>query len=102
MATRRGGYFAKQMEDPEFAAGYQQERERIDAIDSIIRQLDAERERQGLSKAELARIADKRAEFVRRLFSADEQNPTLATVVDIARSLGLEVTVQQSDRAGVS
>ena len=99
MPRSRSGYFAKQMEDPEYAAEYERERQRIDAIDSIIRALDAERERQGLSKAELARLTDKRAELVRRLFSADEQNPTLATVVDIARSLGLEVTVQPSDRA---
>lgn len=102
MARSRSGYFAKQMEDPEYAAEYERERQRIDAIDSIIRKLDDERERQGLSKAELARLTDKRAELVRRLFSADEQNPTLATVIDIARSLGLEVTVQPSGRASVS
>jgi DNA-binding phage protein len=102
MPRSRSGYFGKQMEDPEYAAEYERERQRIDAIDSIIRELDAERERQGLSKAELARLTDKRAELVRRLFSADEQNPTLATVIDIARSLGLEVTVQPSGRANVS
>jgi DNA-binding phage protein len=102
MARSRSGYFGKQMEDPEYAAEYERERQRIDAIDSIIRKLDEERERQGLSKAELARLTDKRAELVRRLFSADDQNPTLATVIDIARSLGLEVTVQPSGRASVS
>ena len=60
----RNSFFAEQMNDPEYAAEVASERARIDAVDSILRRLDAERERQGLSKAELARLADKTESFL--------------------------------------
>jgi ribosome-binding protein aMBF1 (putative translation factor) len=90
---QRRGYFERRREDPAFAAGVRAERERIDAIDAIVRRLDEERERRGLSKAELARLTDKRAEVVRRLFTAEGSNPTLETVVQIAQALDLELTL---------
>lgn len=89
----QGGYFSRRMQDPKFAAGVRAERDRIDAIDRIVRHLDDERERQGISKAELARLSDKRAEVLRRLFTAENPNPTLETVVDIARALDLDLVL---------
>jgi len=85
------GYFARRQRDPEYAEALRSERARIDAIDRIVRALDDAREQQGLSKAELARRTDKRAEFIRRLFTAEAPNPTLETVVEVAAALGLEV-----------
>lgn len=87
------GYFGRRLADPAIAEAVRLERERVDAIDRIIRALDDERERQGLTKAELARVTNKRAEFVRRLFTAESPNPTLETVIDVAQALGLEVTL---------
>ena len=91
----RNSFFAEQMDDPEYAAEVGSERDRIDAVDAVLRQLDAERERQGLSKAELARLADKTESFVRRLLTAGDSNPTLETVVALADELGLEVVLQR-------
>jgi len=91
----RNSFFAEQMDDPEYAAEVASERARIDAIDSILRQLDDERERQGMSKAELARLADKKESFVRRLLTSGESNPTLETVVALAHELDLELTLQR-------
>lgn len=91
----RNSFFDEQMGDPEYAAEVAVERARIDAVDSILRQLDAERERQGLSKAELARLADKKESFVRRLLTSGDSNPTLETVVALAHELELEVTLQR-------
>lgn len=90
----RNSFFAEQMNDPEYAAEVASERARIDAVDKILRQLDAERERQGLSKAELARLADKKESFVRRLLTSGDSNPTLDTVVALAHELELEVVLQ--------
>lgn len=90
----RNSFFAEQMNDPEYAAEVASERARIDAVDSILRRLDAERERQGLSKAELARLADKTESFVRRLLTSGDSNPTLETVVALAHELELEVVLQ--------
>jgi DNA-binding phage protein len=93
MSEKQRGYFERRRQDPEYAAGVQAERDRIDAIDRLIRQLDAERERQGISKAELARLTDKRAEVLRRLFTSGDANPTLATVIDVARALDLDLVL---------
>jgi len=90
----RNSFFAEQMDDPEYAAEVASERARIDAVDRILRQLDDERRRQGLSKAELARLADKKESFVRRLLTSDGSNPTLETVVALAHELKLDVTLQ--------
>lgn len=89
----RNSFFAEQLNDPAYADEVAAERARIDAVDRILRQLDEVREEKGLSKAELARLADKRESFVRRLLSSGDSNPTLETVVALARELDLEVTL---------
>ncbi|GAC1529463.1 MAG: hypothetical protein NVS3B12_02790 [Acidimicrobiales bacterium] len=91
--------FARDMEDPEFRAAYEAARARIDAIDAIVNQLDHARERQGLSKAELARRAGTNDAVIRRLFSAGERNPTMRTVVEIAEALGLELQLTRPPRS---
>jgi DNA-binding phage protein len=95
MTTRDAeGYLARRLRDPAYEAEYVRERARVDAIDSIVRALDDARNKQGLSKAELARLVDKRADFLRRLFTAAHPNPTLETVVEIAAALDLEVRLE--------
>ena len=46
-------FLDEQMKDSTFAAGYQSERARIDAIDRVIHVLDEARVEMGMSKAEL-------------------------------------------------
>lgn len=87
-------YFEGRMEDPEFALSYKEARARIDAIDHLIRKLDSARQAQGLSKAELARRVGVRPESIRRLFSASSPNPTVDTVIGVARALDLQVTIE--------
>lgn len=91
----RKSFFDEQMSDPEYAAEVAAERARIDAVDSILRALDDAREQQGLSKAELARLAGKKEAFVRRLLTSSDSNPTLETVVALAHELDLKVTLQR-------
>jgi DNA-binding phage protein len=91
--TRTGAerYLARRLEDPEYRQAYEEARERIDQIDSVIRALDARREALDLTKAELARRAGVKPEAIRRLFSAEKPNPTLTTLVALAGALDLEI-----------
>jgi DNA-binding phage protein len=94
MATAQPGaerYLARRLEDPEYRQAYEEARERIGHIDSVIRALDARREELHLTKAELARRAGMKPEAIRRLFSAEKPNPTLTTLVALAGALGLEI-----------
>ncbi|MBI4320413.1 MAG: helix-turn-helix transcriptional regulator [Chloroflexi bacterium] len=59
----------------------------------MLREIDKERERAGLTKADLARRIGTDPAAVRRLFSARTSNPTLATVLGMADALGMRVEV---------
>jgi DNA-binding phage protein len=94
MAEPRTGaerYLARRLEDPEYRTAYEQAKERIDQIDGLIRALDERRTQLNLTKADLARRAGVKPEAIRRLFSAEKPNPTLATLVALAGALDLEL-----------
>lgn len=86
-------YFDKRMKDGEFAAVYAEARSEIDSVDQLMRALDRVREKGGLSKADLARKMETQPETVRRLFTTDEPNPTLGTVIKMARSMGYSLAL---------
>lgn len=87
-------YFADRMSDPVYRAEHAAATERIRSTDAIVRALDEKREASGLSKAELARRADLLPEAVRRLFSADNANPTLGTIMALAGALKVELVLK--------
>ena len=66
---------------------YKTARAQTDAVDALVRALDAAREDAGLTKAALAERADIKPEQVRRLFTASASNPTVATLVKLATAL---------------
>jgi DNA-binding phage protein len=80
---------ARRLEDPEFRT--ESERQRAE-IAAIVNELDGLRERNGMTKATLARAIDKNPAAVRRLLTASG-NPELRTVVAIAQALGAEVRI---------
>ena len=84
-------YFDSRMKDPAFASAYTEARAVIDSTDALIRALNSARLLEGLSKAELARQIAARPEVVRRLFTAADTNPTLATVLKLADALGFHL-----------
>jgi DNA-binding phage protein len=84
-------YFARRLEDPDYREAYERAKERIDQIDAVIGALDDRRAELNLTKAELARRAGVKPESIRRLFSAEKPNPTLATLVALAGALDLEL-----------
>lgn len=81
---------AAQMDDPEFREEYVRASAEIALVDSVIRQLDALREAEGISKAELARQISRNESSIRRLFSS-AQNPELLLVASIAVELGADI-----------
>lgn len=93
MEPRTGAerYFQDRQRDPEYAAAYRDARRRIAEIDQIMQTIDRQRVAREMSKAELARRIGVRPEAVRRLFAARGANPTLATVVALARELDLDL-----------
>jgi len=95
-------YLQDRMKDPEFARAYRAARQRTSQFDEVIRTLDHRRCSLDLSKAELARRAGLRPDAVRRLFSAESPNPTLATVVALASALDLELTAKPLEGMRVS
>jgi DNA-binding phage protein len=76
-------------EEPEFRAEFERQRREIDAI---VNQLDALREEQRMSKADLARAIDKNPAAVRRLLTASG-NPEMRTVVAMAHALGADIKI---------
>ena len=97
MSTARTGaerYFEARRADPYYEDVYQAARRRIGRIDSFIRLLDERRSTLDLSKAELARRAGLRPEVVRRLFSAQRPNPTMATLLALTEALDLELVAE--------
>lgn len=59
----------------------------------LVRELDDARRRAGLSKSDLARAAKTQPAAVRRLLTADDPNPTLATLYSLAEASGVELTL---------
>jgi transcriptional regulator with XRE-family HTH domain len=93
----------RRMEDPEYRAAYDQAAREIAQTDAVIRALDALRIDLGISKAELARRANRNASSVRRLFTAGQVRPELPLIAALADALGAELRVvprtQQARRA---
>ncbi len=91
--------FDRWMQDPEFAESYRLHRARIDAVDTLMRALDEERERQKMTKADLARRIEAEPAAVRRLFTESSPNPQIGRLVDIAHELGFEISVKKRKRS---
>ena len=87
----------EQLKNPEFAREFQAARAHIAAVDkatnAFLLALDKARIKRGLSKAELARRIGAEPAVMRRLLSAEGQNPTLTTLLKIASALhmGMEL-----------
>lgn len=94
-------YFDARMKDRKFAAAYAEARAEIDSVDALMQAVEAARAKVGLSKAELARRTGTRPEAMRRLFTTDTPNPTVATMMSILRSMGYSLAlVPASGHAG--
>lgn len=107
MSTRRQTPFERRLAASRKNAGYDRlyrsARAEIDAVDEAVRtllhDLDEAREVAQLSKAALAESVDLPPETIRRLFTAEGQNPTAATLVKLARALGARIALVPEPKA---
>jgi DNA-binding phage protein len=89
-----------QLKDPEFAREFHAARSEIAAVDkatnAFLHALDKARIKRGLTKAEVARRIGAEPAVMRRLLSADGQNPTLTTLLKIAAALRMEMELRDA------
>ncbi len=81
-------------QDAEDRALFEREYAKSVAIGALLRELEAARERQHLSKREVARRMDRQESAISRLLKGEGANPTLSTITDLAYALNLEVEVR--------
>jgi plasmid maintenance system antidote protein VapI len=85
---------ARDLEDREFARIYALKLAKINAIADILDAIEAARQEQHLSKAEIGRRIGRKPSAVSRLLGGSEQNPTWDTLVDLAYAVDLELEVK--------
>ena len=84
----------KRLQNKEIAEGYREmeaELELMHAIDSI-------RKQQHMSQETLAALMGRKREAISRLFSADDSNPTLETLIELLSALKVtaDITLRQT------
>lgn len=77
------------LQNPEIAAGYREMAAELELMQAI----DAVRKEQNLSQEELASRMGKKREALSRLFSADNINPTLETIIELLSALDLTADI---------
>lgn len=85
-------YFAKRMEDPEFAEGYKFHRICIDQIDALYNSLNERRHELRLTKSKLAEQTGLPRKAIRDFFSNGIRNSSIETLVAIATALEMNVS----------
>jgi ribosome-binding protein aMBF1 (putative translation factor) len=82
------------LDTPESLERYERKKRAIVQSREILMQIDAARERLGISKAELARRIHSEPSVVRRLFSSKPSNPTLRVILDLVAALDLDLELK--------
>jgi ribosome-binding protein aMBF1 (putative translation factor) len=82
--------------DPDDRRRYERKKRTIVLTRQLLMRIDEERERTGLSKAELARRIGASPSVVRRLFTSEGSNPTLRTVIEMLDELGIDLELTSS------
>jgi ribosome-binding protein aMBF1 (putative translation factor) len=81
--------------DPATRERYDQTRRAFTVTRTILQAIEDERERTGLTKADLAQRVGLQPSAVRRLLTAGTSNPTLRTVTELLDAVGLELTLRR-------
>lgn len=79
----------KRLQNPEIASGYRE----MAAEMELMRLLDEVRKAQHLTHEELAERIGRKREAVSRLFSADDINPTIGTLIELLAALDLTADI---------
>lgn len=79
----------KRLQNPEIASGYQE----MAAEMELMRLLDEVRKAQHITHEELAERIGRKREAISRLFSADDINPTIGTLIELLAALDLTADI---------
>ncbi len=84
----------KWLQNDEFADGYRE----MDAELELMQAIDTIRKQQHMSQEQLAHIMGKKREAITRLFSTEDINPTLNTLVELLAALNVtaDITLRRS------
>src|SRR6266536_334654 len=85
---------ARKLADPAAREQYERTRRAVILTRQILQLVDSERERAGLTKAELAQRAGTNPAAIRRLLTSGSSNPTLRTLLVVFDALGLEFSLK--------
>ncbi len=89
----------RRLAEPELHERYERTRRSALLTHQLLQLIDAEREKAGLTKAELASRIGTNPSAVRRLLTSGTSNPTLRTTLSLLDVLGLELSVKPKQRA---
>lgn len=90
---------AERLTRPEARDRYDRMRRSVEETRRILQVIDSERERVGLTKAELARRIGVYPSAMRRLLASNVSNPMLRILVAIFDALNLEFSLEPTTRA---
>lgn len=90
---------AQLLEDPEAREEYERTFREVVTLRQILQTCEAEREKAGLTKTELAHRVGMNPSAIRRLLTSETGNPTFKTMLGIFEVLGLEITIKPARRA---
>src|SRR5437870_4683268 len=93
---------ARLLSDAAARERYEQTKRSVLLVRKTLRTIDEERERAGLSIAELAHRMGMHPSAVRRMLTAQASNPTLRTAAEVLDALGLELTLRRESEATTS
>ena len=84
----------QRMQDPEFATGFWE----MDVAFQLMDAFEEVRQRQHITRQELAERMGRKREAISRLFTIDDPNPTLSTIIELLTALHLtaDITLRPS------
>jgi transcriptional regulator with XRE-family HTH domain len=85
----------QRLQDPEFASGFWE----MDVAFQLMGAFEEVRQRQHITRQELAERMGRKREAIARLFTIDDPNPTLNTIIDLLTALHLtaDITLRPSE-----
>ncbi len=100
LSARSGKYFDKYLAASIAEAEDREEVERhlarVKTSAEVVRSLNAARQKRGIALAKVAKAMGTKPSAISRLLGGDEVNPTLGTLVDISRALGVRMKIDLS------
>jgi len=89
-------YLAALTAETESRAEFERHLMRVKASAEVVRSLNVARQRRGIALSKVAKAMGTKPSAISRLLGGDEANPTLGTLVDISRALGVRMKIDLS------